>query len=70
MVLKECPKCGNDTIELSTKIHLNFNISVNFKCYRIKKWGENKISAYCSYLTCTQKFWFYPKSGKITLQNK
>ncbi len=32
-------------------------------------WGYTPVEAYCANYDCTQRFWWHPKSGRITRRN-
>jgi len=59
--LAKCPKCGYDVIKILPNILINYKCELNFM--------DKKINAICMG-NCDQKFWYYPKTGKITRRNK
>ena len=62
MPLTECPKCGATRISVEPRY-----ITVHFDGTQL--WGFVPVEAYCPRRRCEQRFWYHPKSGRITRRN-
>ena len=60
MPLSKC-RCGHDAI-----CAIGVSFAVEFDGSRIV---AGKMAAYCNTLACNQRYWYYPKSGRITRRN-
>jgi len=79
-MLTECPKCERWMIIISKpKIIYSSenNVKEKFKdledCTYIDYDGKivaDRLKGVCAYMNCTQKFWYYPKTKRITKRNK
>ncbi len=60
--MKKCPQCDYDAI---------FVIDASF-CVEFdgtQQFYPRKIPAFCNDSMCDQRYWYYPRTGKITKRN-
>ncbi len=60
--MKECPQCDYDAIWVS-----NISFCVDFE--GIQQFYPRKLYGFCNDTMCDQKYWYYPKTGRITKRN-
>lgn len=64
--MDECPKCG--CISIHVKVG-SIKVSFDKKDGGIS-FSDDKYPAECGAFVCTEKFYFYPKTGRITKRGK
>jgi len=76
-MLKKCPKCGCKKVinnfHLTTELDFEFRGNKNYRKGGIGRflWVNKRQKAFCkNFPDCNQKYWFYPRTGRITRRNK
>jgi hypothetical protein len=63
--MNQCPKCGYHEIWILDSLLVNMETKeVVIPGYNNER--SNRAAARCERRTCSQKFWYYPKTGRIT----
>ena len=60
--MTKCPQCDYDAIFV-----YDAYFCVEFD--GIQRFPRGKIWAFCNDLDCDQRYWYYPKTGRITKRN-